>query len=211
MTPADAMIKAMGDLRGVLKKNSNNISAEEMEVLKQLDTILSGPVAIGTEKPRHVTFAMLTTLEKPLAPLREQIIASPRVPDTLPRMVTSAVVDKPYGAPQGITTRSRAKAQQLAMAMQQRHHIDGNNCKLDFEAAINIMECNLHSKTAQAIFDEESGQMLKYPKLITHPKYQEAWTHSSANEFGHLAQGVGSQLEGTNTIFCVQKKDIPAD
>ncbi len=53
--------------------------------------------------------------------------------------------------------------------------------------------------------------MLKYRKLITHPKYREAWTHSSANEFGHLAQGVGSRIEGTNTIFFVQKKDIPAD
>jgi hypothetical protein len=117
---ADAMIKAMGGLRGVLKKNSNNIGAEEIEVLKQLDTILSSPVAIGTEKPRRVTFATLTTLEKPLAPLREQITASPRVPDILPRVVTSAVLDKPYGAQQGITTRSRAKAQQSAMAVQQR-------------------------------------------------------------------------------------------
>ncbi len=162
VTPTDAMIKAMGNLHGVLKKNSNNIGAEEMEVLKQLDTILSGPVAIGTEKSRHVTFALSTTLEKPLAPLREQITASPRVPDTLPRVVTSAVVDKPYGTPQGITTRSRAKAQQLAMAVQQRHHVDGNNCKSDFEAAMNIMECNLRSKTAQAIFDKELGQMLKY-------------------------------------------------
>jgi hypothetical protein len=133
------------------------------------------------------------------------------VPDTLLRVVTSAVVDKRYGAPQRITTRSQAKAQQLAMAMQQKHHIDGNTCKLDFEAAMDIMECNLHSKTAQAIFDKESGQMLKYRKLITHPKYREAWTQSSANEFGRLAQGVGSQIEGTNTIFFVQKKDIPAD
>jgi hypothetical protein len=135
------MIKAMGDLRGVLKKNLNNIGAEEMEVLKQLDAILSGPVAIGTKKPRRVTFAMSTALKKPLAPLREQITASLRMLDTLPRVVTSAVVNKPYGAPQGITTRSWAKAQQLAMAAQQRQHVDGNNCKLDFEAAMNIMEC----------------------------------------------------------------------
>jgi hypothetical protein len=106
------MIKAMGNLHSVLKKNSNNIGAEEMEVLKQLDTILSGPVAIGTEKPRHVTFATSITLEKPLAPLREQITASPRVLDTLPRVITSAVIDKPYGPLQGITTRSKAKAQQ---------------------------------------------------------------------------------------------------
>jgi hypothetical protein len=123
----------------------------------------------------------------------------------------SAVVDKPYGAPQGITTRSQAKAQQLAMATQQRHHIDGNNCKSDFEAAMNIMECNLRYKTARAIFDKESGQTLKYWKLITHPKYWEVWIHSSANEFGRLAQGVGSRIEGTNTIFFVQEKDIPAD
>jgi hypothetical protein len=174
VTPTDATIKAMGDLRGVLKKNSNNIGAEEMKLLKQLDAVLSGSVAIGTEKPRHVTFATSTALEKLLAPLREQIIASPRVPDTLPRVVTSVVVDKLYGALQGIITISRAKAQQLAMTAQQRHHVDGNNCKSDFEAAMNIMECNLHSKTAQAIFDEESGKMLKYRKLITHPKNCEA-------------------------------------
>jgi hypothetical protein len=80
---------------------------------------------------------------------------------------------------------------------------------LDFEAAMNIMECNLRSKTAQAIFDKEMGQMLKYRKLITHPKYREAWTHSSTNEFGHLAQVVGSRIEGTNTIFFVQKKRYP--
>jgi hypothetical protein len=53
--------------------------------------------------------------------------------------------------------------------------------------------------------------MLKYQKFITHQKYRKAWTHSSANEFGRLAQGVVSQIEGTNTIFFVQKKDIPAD
>jgi hypothetical protein len=170
VTPADAMIKVMGNLRGVLKKKSNNIGKEEMEVLKQLDAILSGPVAIGTEKPRHVIFAMSTALEKPLAPLRERITASPRVPDKLPRVVTSAVIDKPYGTPQGISTRSQAKAQQLAMAAQQRHQVDGNNCKSDFEAAMNIMECNLHSETAQATFDKELGNMLKYWKLITHPK-----------------------------------------
>jgi hypothetical protein len=100
-----------------------------MEVLKQLDAILSGLVAIDTEKPRHITFATSTALEIPLTPLREQITASPRVPDTLPRVVTSVVVDKPYGAPQGITRRSQAKAQQLAMAAQQRHYVDGNNRK----------------------------------------------------------------------------------
>jgi hypothetical protein len=76
---------------------------------------------------------------------------------------------------------------------------------------MNIMEHNIMSETAYAIFDEESGKMLKYRQLITHPKYRDAWTHSSANEFGRLAQGVGTQILGTDTIFFITKKDIPVD
>ena len=41
------------------------------------------------------------------------------------------------------------------------------------------------------IFDEETGKHLKYRQLINHPKYREIWMHSSANKFGHLAQGAG--------------------
>jgi hypothetical protein len=76
---------------------------------------------------------------------------------------------------------------------------------------MSVMEYNLTSETAHAIFDEESGKMLKYRKLITHPKYREAWMHSSANEFGRLAQGVGTQIMGTDTIFFITKHDIPVD
>ncbi len=35
--------------------------------------------------------------------------------------------------------------------------------------------------------------------------------HSSANEFGRLAQGVGSQIQGTNTIFFIHKHQVPAN
>jgi hypothetical protein len=73
------------------------------------------------------------------------------------------------------------------------------------------MEYNLTSETAHAIFDKESGKMLKYRKLITHPKCREAWMHSYANEFGRLAQGVGTRIMGTDTIFFITKQDIPVD
>ena len=73
------------------------------------------------------------------------------------------------------------------------------------------MEHNLKSETAQAIFDEDSGKTLKYRALLMHPKYRDAWTHSSANEFGRLAQGVGTRIKGTDTIFFVNKNDIPAN
>jgi hypothetical protein len=42
---------------------------------------------------------------------------------------------------------------------------------------------------ANEVFDEESGKLLKYRKLITHPKHCKVWMHSSANKLGRLAQG----------------------
>jgi hypothetical protein len=60
-------------------------------------------------------------------------------------------------------------------------------------------------------FDKESGKLLKYGALLTHPKYRKAWTHSSANKFGQLAQGVKTCIKGTNTIFFISKQDILVD
>ena len=37
---------------------------------------------------------------------------------------------------------------------------------------------------ANEIFDADSGQILKYRKLLSHPKQRDVWMHSSANEFG---------------------------
>ena len=60
-------------------------------------------------------------------------------------------------------------------------------------------------------FDEESGKLMKYRQLITHPKYKEVWFHSSSNEFGRLAQGVGGRIQGTNTIFFIHKHQVLAN
>ncbi len=59
------------------------------------------------------------------------------------------------------------------------------------------------------VFNDNTGKLLKYQQLITHPKNQEVWMHSSANEFGRLAQGVGGQIQGTNTIFFIHKHQVP--
>jgi hypothetical protein len=135
------MIKAMGDLHGVLKKSANKVGMAEMEVLKQLDAILSGPVEIGTQKLKHVTFAASTALEKP-TPLHKQDTASPRVTETSPRVISAAVVDKPYGLPQPMMTRARAKAQQVALSVQQQWTTN-RCCNTDFQAAMSVMEYNL--------------------------------------------------------------------
>ncbi len=117
MTPADAVIKAMGDLQSVLKQHSNKGIAAEMEVLKQMDEYLNGKTCNTTLTPKRVPFESSAPI-KTVVTTPNNNKPSPRVLDTLPRVVTSAVINKPYGAPQGITTRSHAKAQQLAMAAQ---------------------------------------------------------------------------------------------
>jgi hypothetical protein len=90
---------------------------------------------------------------------------------------------------------------QICTCIQAKTHIT------DLEHAMSIME----QETANAIFNEESGQVLKYRMLLSNPKYKEVWSHSSANEFGRLAQGVGTRIQGTNTIFFVSKNEIPFD
>ena len=81
------------------------------------------------------------------------------------------------------------------------------------ELAQAILDDSQHPTTefANEIFDEESGKLLKYRKLITHPKHREVWTHSSANEFGRLAQGVGGRIKGTDTLFFVHKSEVPQE
>jgi hypothetical protein len=53
---------------------------------------------------------------------------------------------------------------------------------------------------ALAVMDHDSGKMMNYRQLRKHPKYNKAWTTSSANEFGRLASGVGGHVKGTKKI-----------
>jgi hypothetical protein len=53
---------------------------------------------------------------------------------------------------------------------------------------------------ALAVMDHDSGKMMNYRQLRKHPKYNKAWTTSSANEFGRLASGVGGRVKGTKKI-----------
>ena len=66
---------------------------------------------------------------------------------------------------------------------------------------------------AMHVLDKESGKMLNYRQLLHHPQYTEAWSLSSANEFGRLAQGVCGRIKGTDTIrfiresMCLESKE----
>ena len=63
---------------------------------------------------------------------------------------------------------------------------------------------------ACAVIDAH-GKKLNYRQLITNSDTAETWLHSSANEFGRLAQGVGDRIKGTDTIHFITKPQVPHD
>ena len=69
---------------------------------------------------------------------------------------------------------------------------------------------NLLCEMANAIMDE-SGEVLEYRHLMAHPQYRQIWGRSFGNEIGRLAQGMEDQVEGTNTMFFIDKNQVPHD
>jgi hypothetical protein len=41
------------------------------------------------------------------------------------------------------------------------------------------------------------------------PKHAKIWSESLASEFGQFVQGTGGRVKGTNTIFFIQKNQVP--
>ena len=62
---------------------------------------------------------------------------------------------------------------------------------------------------AMAVMDASTGKMLNYRQLCRDPRYKIQWDKSAANEFGRLANGVGSRIKGTNTIKFIRKSNVP--
>jgi hypothetical protein len=46
-----------------------------------------------------------------------------------------------------------------------------------------------------AVMDADTGKLLIYRQLMRSTKYREAWSLSSANEFGRLANGIGGRIK----------------
>ncbi len=112
----------------------------------------------------------------------------------------------------GPTTRS--KYAQAIDEITNRRHSPRLGIRQMAELAQAIMDDDQKKSTsefASKVFDAETGEWLKYLRLINHPTYYAVWSHSSANEFSRLAQGVGNRIEGTNTIYFIHKQEVPQD
>ena len=65
---------------------------------------------------------------------------------------------------------------------------------------------------AMAVMDADTGKLLNYRQLLRNSKYREAWSLSSANEFGRLANGIGGRIKNpTNTIEFIFQHEVPTD
>ncbi len=214
--PEDQIVKAVGDLSSALRHRINKQGKEEMSVLKKMHEILNNeapkPVEKKQKKQRTVTFK---------DPIPEPRVAtsgigmqqSPKV-TAAPRVLTKSVIDKPIRPKptSGPTTRSKyAEAIDAIITRQRTNLSQPQNPMEELAQAVLDDEPNSLTEYANKIFDEDTGKLLKYRQLITHPKYKDVWFHSSANEFGRLAQGVGGRIQGTNTIYFIHKHQVPAD
>jgi hypothetical protein len=59
--------------------------------------------------------------------------------------------------------------------------------------------------------DKETGRLLNYRQLLRSPNHKKTWSTLAANKFGCLAQGVGGQIKGTNTIKFIHQHEVPAN
>ncbi len=75
---------------------------------------------------------------------------------------------------------------------------------------ITRLENEVHQ--AMAVMDADTGKLLNYCQLMQSTNYQDAWSLSSANEFGRLANGVGGRIKNpTNTIQFIHQHEVPKE
>ncbi len=75
---------------------------------------------------------------------------------------------------------------------------------------ITQLENKVHQ--ALAVMDADTGKLLNYRQLMRSAKYKKAWSLSSANKFGQLANGIGGRIKNpTNTIEFIYQHKVPKE
>jgi hypothetical protein len=63
-----------------------------------------------------------------------------------------------------------------------------------------------------AVMDADTGKLLNYRQLMRSAKHRQAWSLSSANKFGQLANGIGGRIKNpTNTIEFICHHEVPTE
>ena len=79
-----------------------------------------------------------------------------------------------------------------------------------FTWCITQLENEVHQ--AMSVMDKDTGKLLNYRQLMSSPKYRNAWSLSSANIFGQLANSIRGWIKNlTNTIEFIFQHEVLAD
>ena len=162
------------------------------------ELIVEYPQAVVASKDTGNTGTSIHTItqEEESRPRRPQ----PRT--STPRRITNPHAPRTPAA----NTRSRHQVRTLTQEAMLLCVME-NKLKLTPRAAAGL---KFPRQMLNAVLNEDTGELMEYRHLIGNPKYREIWGRSFGNELGRLAQGMKGRVEGTDTLFCINKKDIPA-
>ena len=62
-----------------------------------------------------------------------------------------------------------------------------------------------------AVLNEETGEIMEYQQLMKSPKYRNLYKNSYSKKLELLVQCIPDVVKGTNTIFFINKADVPAE
>ena len=61
------------------------------------------------------------------------------------------------------------------------------------------------------VLDEDTGELVEYQHLMKNPKYLQPYGKYQTKELGRIAQGMPGGVGGTNTIFFINKSNVPVE
>jgi hypothetical protein len=148
----------------------------------------------------------------PLRNAATPISTAPRIRTRAQVATAAAQVAPPY-----MSTRSRAQQFSVpppsrqpgfaAAVMRQQRHQRGMVC-----LTRRITQLENEVQNAMAVIDADTGKLLNYRQLMRSTKYRQAWSLSSANKFGRLANGIGGRIKKpTNTIEFIFQHKVPTE
>ena len=87
-------------------------------------------------------------------------------------------------------------------------------CATDAKMKLSPRQVSSHSfpiEMIKAVLNEETGKLMEYSHIMKNPKYSQLYATSYSKDLGRLSKGIPGQAEGTNTIYFIDKADIPVE
>ena len=220
MTPADALLKAGTDLttalQGVLPKES--VTQEAIQQLMKIYKLEAKKQHTHADSQRvRKESALEQRVHKEVESEKTEEAVTPKPSAStqgLPQFIETEEENKDNLANSpAMSTRTKTAARTITqdILMHVAETTTRGNEISAKSAASRKYPLQFLCDYANAVLDDETGEMMEYRHLIKNPKYREAWGRSFGNEIGRLAQGMPGRVTGTETIFFIHKTEVPTN